>query len=233
MATACARNQYRNRYYHRARLSERKFRELLRCFAVDLNASDTARLSGISVRSVNTLFLKLRRRLAAHAEGCSVFNELPENAGCGILDLPLPQAGSRAAGRAPLLFGLHRHHNQVYTELVPESASPVLHELVRGRRELGDLFGPQDWVSRYHGLADLGRGRYLRLQWPGSESPPNVHALHGLEAFWRFARQRLQQFRGLHRHTFELHLKETEYRFNHPRDQLYPGLLAMLREQPL
>ena len=116
---------------------------------------------------------------------------------------------------------------------MPECASPVLYELVRGRQELGDLFGPQDWVSRYHGLADLGCGRYLRLQWPGSESPPNVHALHGLEAFWRFARQRLQQFRGLHRHTFELHLKETEYRFNHPRDQLYPGLLAMLREQPL
>ena len=81
MATACARNRYRNRYYHRARLSERKFRDLLRCFAVDLNASNTARLSGISVRSVNTLFLKLRRRLAAHAEECSVFNELPENTG--------------------------------------------------------------------------------------------------------------------------------------------------------
>lgn len=129
MATACARNQYRNRYYHRARLSERKFRELVRCFAVDLNASDTARLSGISVRTVNTLFLKLRRRLAAHAEGCSVFNELPENAGCGILDRPLPQAGSRAADRAPLLFGLHRQD----PARPPGTADPPCHESGRHR----------------------------------------------------------------------------------------------------
>ena len=56
MATVCA----RNRYYRRARLSERKFRDIVRCFATDLNASDTARLTGITTRSVNPIFLKLR-----------------------------------------------------------------------------------------------------------------------------------------------------------------------------
>jgi len=117
--------------------------------------------------------------------------------------------------------------------LAPECASPVLQDVVRGRLEVGDVFGPQDWVSRYHGLADLGSGHYLRLQWPTSEFLPNVHSVHGLEVFWIFARQRQQQFRGNSRHTFYLHLKETEHRFNHPWDEFYLGLLAMLREQSL
>ena len=50
----------KNRYYRRARLSERKFRELVRCLALDMSASDTARLTGISIRSANTIFLKVR-----------------------------------------------------------------------------------------------------------------------------------------------------------------------------
>ena len=35
------------------------------------------------------------------------------------------------------------------------------------------------------------------------------------------------------KHTFYLHLKETEFRFNHRHDDLYKILLRMLRENPL
>ena len=56
-----------NRYYKSAKISEAKFRYLLRLFALDLTASDTARLTGLSIRSVNTIYLRLRRRLQANA----------------------------------------------------------------------------------------------------------------------------------------------------------------------
>jgi transposase len=225
MATACP----KNRYFHRARLSERKFRELLRCFSTDVNASDSARLTGISVRSVNSLYLKIRRRMAADSERLSVFNELPDDSG-GIV--ATSRVGALPAER-PLLFGIHRRNDDVYTELVPECASSILHDVLRGRLQLCDVFDPQDWVSRYDALADLSSGLYLRLQWTGSQFPSNTVSINRCEVFWGFARRRLAQFRGLHRHTFDLHLMETEYRFNHPRDQLYPSLLAMLRERPL
>ena len=52
-----------NRYYKYSKLSTVKFRYLLRLFALDLTASDAARLTGLSVRSVNTVYLLLRRRL--------------------------------------------------------------------------------------------------------------------------------------------------------------------------
>lgn len=60
MTVACA----KNRYYHRARLSERKFREVVRCLAMDLSATETAGLTRVSVRSANTIFLKIRQRMA-------------------------------------------------------------------------------------------------------------------------------------------------------------------------
>jgi hypothetical protein len=35
------------------------------------------------------------------------------------------------------------------------------------------------------------------------------------------------------RHTFYLHLKESEFRFNHRHQNLYKLLLRILREDPL
>ncbi len=52
-----------NRWYKCSKLSEVKFRYLLRLFALDLTVSDAARLTGLSVRAVNDVYLLLRRRL--------------------------------------------------------------------------------------------------------------------------------------------------------------------------
>jgi transposase len=56
--------QRRNRYYERSRISEYKFRLLIRYFALDLPASDVAELTGLTHKTVNTIFLKIRRRMA-------------------------------------------------------------------------------------------------------------------------------------------------------------------------
>jgi transposase-like protein len=35
------------------------------------------------------------------------------------------------------------------------------------------------------------------------------------------------------KHTFYLHLKETEFRFNNRREDMYKRLLKLLRERPI
>jgi transposase len=40
-----------NRYFRFAKIPEAKFRTLLRCFAMDLSATQTASMTGISVRA--------------------------------------------------------------------------------------------------------------------------------------------------------------------------------------
>ena len=46
-----------NKYYKAAKIGEAKFRQIMRCFSEDLTASSTARMTGVSVRSVNDLFM--------------------------------------------------------------------------------------------------------------------------------------------------------------------------------
>ncbi len=57
----------KNRYYRRSTISEAKFRSVLRCFALDLTATDTAELTGLSIRSINPLYLQIHHRLAVRS----------------------------------------------------------------------------------------------------------------------------------------------------------------------
>ena len=95
----------RNRYYRRARLSERKFRDLLRCFSIDMFATDTARLTSVSVRSTNTVYLKVRQRIAEYAERDSIFNYLPDS-NMGLSEAGNLVAQSHCNKNSSMLFGI-------------------------------------------------------------------------------------------------------------------------------
>ena len=53
----------KNRYQKCGKISERKLREIIKYFSLDLTASNASRLAGVNVRSVNTIYLKIRQRL--------------------------------------------------------------------------------------------------------------------------------------------------------------------------
>ncbi len=53
-----------NRYHRRPKISERKFRQFVGHFALYFTASGVAELTGLTRKSVTTIFLKLRRRIA-------------------------------------------------------------------------------------------------------------------------------------------------------------------------
>jgi transposase len=52
-----------NRYYRRSRISEKKFRQILRYFAMDLTTGKTSELTYVTRKSVNSIFQKIRLRL--------------------------------------------------------------------------------------------------------------------------------------------------------------------------
>ena len=53
----------KNRYYRRSKISEAKFRQIVRQFALHLAVTDTAELCVVSVRSTNEIFQKIRHRM--------------------------------------------------------------------------------------------------------------------------------------------------------------------------
>ena len=103
----------------------------------------------------------------------------------------------------------------------------------------------------YNGLVDLGYG-YFRVDHSNDEfakpeesvppaGDPSLGAVHrsGIEGFWGLAKVLLAKFKGLPRHTFHLHLKETEWRYNHRHADKYKTLLPYqgrtlrVRQNPL
>ena len=57
--------------------------------------------------------------------------------------------------------------------------------------------------------------------------------INGIESFWSYAKIRLVKFHGMDKRTFNLHLKEGEFRFNHRGEDLYKLLLKIFRKSSL
>ena len=53
----------KNRYSKGSHLSERKSREVVRCFAADLTALQTAQLTGLNRNTINRIYRALRERI--------------------------------------------------------------------------------------------------------------------------------------------------------------------------
>ena len=221
-----------NRYYKCSKLSEVKFRYLLRLFALDLTASDAARLTGLSTRTVNALYLRLRHRFLA-------WNPVPaELAGAIELDEsyfgPRRVRGKRGRGASgkTIVFGLFKRGGQVYTEIVPDCSKKTLQAIIRGKIDVVAMVNTDGWRG-YDGLVDVGFDRHFRVRHGQDEFVQGASHINGIESFWSFAKARLQQFKGVPKHTFLLHLKESEFRFNHRYEDFYKLLLKLLRQQPL
>ena len=224
--------QFSNRYYKCSKISEAKFRYLLRLFALDLTASDAARLTGLSVRSVNDVYLRLRRRLQTW---CPVPAELN-----GAVELdesyfsPRRVRGKRGRGASgkTIVFGLFKRGGQVYTEIVPDCSKKILQAIIRGKIDVAAMVNTDGWRG-YDGLVDVGFDRHFRVRHGRDEFVQGASHINGIASFWSFAKARLHPFRGVPKHTFLLHLKESEFRFNHRYEDLYKLLLKLLRQQPL
>jgi transposase-like protein len=57
--------------------------------------------------------------------------------------------------------------------------------------------------------------------------------VNGIESFWSFCKRRLSKFNGLTDEKFILHLKESEFRFNNRKNNLYSVLLKFLKDNPI
>ena len=222
----------KNRYYGRSRIAESTFRRILRYFALDLSASDTARLTGISLRSINAIYIKLRYRLA---EECERHSDL-----CGQIEVDESYFGprrvrgkrGRGAGGKTIVFGLFKRNGWVVTEIVPDARKATLQQVIRSKVALDSIIHSDGWRG-YHGLVDVGYAKNLRVNHGSNEFANDQSHINGIESFWAYAKLRLAKMKGIQRHMFYLHLKETEFRFNHRRDNIYQHLLKLLREQPI
>ena len=222
----------KNKYQKFSKISEQKFREIIRCFALDLTASDTAKMTGISVRSINPIFLKIRHRIATLCEQSSPLSGIVELDESYFVARRIRGKRGRGASGKTIVFGILKRNGVVYTEIVPDASKASLIRVIRGHISADSEINTDGWKA-YDGLVHMGYEKHYRVHHGSNEFARGKQHINGIESFWSYAKGRLAKFHGISKEMFYLHLKETEFRFNHQHEDLGKILMKMLRNNPI
>lgn len=222
----------KNKYINRSRVSEAKFRDLVKYFSLDLDAQKIAILTHLNRNTVNRYLKLIRIRIAEFCESETPFKgEIEVDESYFGAKRIRGKRGRGAAGKTPV-FGILQRQGKVYTEIVPDCAKTTLQGIIRGKVSPESIIHSDKWRG-YNGLVDLGYKKHYRVHHGTSEFARGRSHINGIESFWAFAKNRLSKFHGIPQKTFYLHLKECEFRFNYRNENLYYLLLKMFREKPL
>jgi transposase len=222
----------KNKYINRSRVTEAKFRELVKYFSLDLGAQQIAILTNLNRNTVNRYLKLIRKRIAELCESETPFKgEIEVDESYFGAKRIRGKRGRGAAGKTPV-FGILQRQGKVYTEIVPDCAKATLQAIIRGKVSPESIIHSDKWRG-YNGLVDLGYKKHYRVHHGTNEFTRGKSHINGIESFWSFAKNRLIKFHGIPRDTFYLHLKECEFRFNYRNENLYYLLLKMFREKPL
>ncbi|MBM5782444.1 MAG: IS1595 family transposase [Pelagibacterales bacterium] len=222
----------KNKYYNRSRISEKKFREVLKYFCHDETASKTAIYTSINRNTINKIFNEIRQHLFANN-----LNLQDKEGGDFELDESYLGAkrirgkrGRGAAGKTPV-FGLLKRNGKVYVEIVRNCSKEELMPIIQGKILEGSTINTDGWKA-YDGLI-LNGYTHHRVFHSHNEFARGKNHVNGIESFWSYCKRRLAKFNGLTDEKFVLHLKESEFRFNNRKQDLYKILLEIIRKNPL
>ena len=222
----------KNRYVERSRISEKKFREFLKLFAMDLEATKIAELSGLNRNTVNRFAKQIRVLMAEECEKEAAFNGVVEVDESFFGPKRVRGKRGRGAGAKTIVFGIFKRKGKVYTEIVSDCSKATLQGIIRGKVDAESVIHSDGWKG-YNGLVDMEYKKHYRVRHSDDEFANRKSHINGIENFWGLAKARLAKFRGLSKEMFYFHLKETEFRLNHRNESLYSILLKTIRNRPL
>ena len=227
----------KNRYFLRSRISEAKFREIIKLFSGDLTACQIALFSGVSRNCVNRILKQMRIRIAEFCEEESIFEK-------GEIEIDESYFGAkRIRGRRgrgsygkTIVFGLKQRKGKVYTQVIKNCSQKAIIPLINKRISKSAVVYT-DGFKTYDGLVNMGYKKHYRVHHGKNEFAKKRgrirNHINGIENFWGLAKVRLSKFRGMNKETFYLHLKECEFRFNYRKDNMYRLMLKLANNKPL
>lgn len=225
-------NKVKNRYIVRSRISEKKFKQIVKYFCMDLDAVKIAELSGMSRISINKYFMGIRRVLAKYCEKEGSVNGEVEVDESYFGPKRVRGKRGRGSGHKTIVFGLLKRKGKVYTEIIPDATKGTLQAIIRGKVDIETVIHSDGWRG-YDGLVDLGYQKHYRVRHGKNEFVNGKSHINGIESFWGVTKVRLAKRRGIKKDLFYFHLKECEFRFNHRNENMYDIMLKLLKKNPL
>ena len=221
-----------NRYYKSSKLSEAKFREVLKFFSTNIPSLKTAELTNLNKNTVHAIYNKIRERLAELAleENEPFHGEVEVDESYFGAKRIRGKRGRGARGKIPVV-GVLKRGGKVYTKVVKNCSKEQILPILKGKILEKSTVFTDGWKS-YHGLIYQGFQHY-RIYHSKHEFARGKNHINGIESFWGFTKTRMQKLRGIRKEKFMIHLKESEWRWNHRNENIYKILLKMLRSEPL
>src|SRR5512138_2206841 len=108
----------KNKYANRSKISEPKFRELLKLFSLNLEATQIAELTALNSNTVNRFLKAIRIRLAEYCEQQSPFSGEIEVDESFFGARRIKGKRGRGAYGKTIVFGVFKRSGKVYTEIV-------------------------------------------------------------------------------------------------------------------
>ncbi len=220
-----------NKYCKYSRIREAKFREILRYFSMDFTASQTANLTDVSRRSISDIYQKLRLRIYDLTKQEGKFaGEIEVDESYFRARRVRGKRGRGAKGKVPVV-GLLKRDGKVYTKIVRHCSKAELMPIIKGKILEESTVYTDGWKS-YDSLV-LNGYKHYRVFHSENEFARGKSHINGIESFRSYAKRRMAKFNGVPKEKFVLHLKESEWRWNHRGDKIYKLLMKELRKNPL
>jgi transposase len=192
-----------------------------------LTATQTALLLKLNRNTIDRYFHIFREKI-------SHFQEESLQKLSGHIEIDESYFGSRHRGdkrgrsteRKIPVVGLLKRKGIVYAQIIPDASRatlvPIIDRLVK--KSKSNLYTDQ-WPS-YDGLVFSGY-KHHRINHSKEFARDHNH-INGIESFWSYVKRKMRKHNGIPRHKFYLYLKESEFRFNHRNQNIYPLLLKII-----
>jgi transposase len=227
----------KNRYLKGAHISERKVRELLKLFCDDLTATQIANITGVSRITINAYLKMIRTHISLHCDerlpiSDRSFVSSPGMAHLMPTETPTDVLSPDLNFKKPL-YGLYMDDENIKArKIAAPDQQGIMEWLKSGGLRNGEVV-TQHHLGRYEAIVDFNNLKLYRV----IKGVPRPISLKGpvddIELFWSMLKARLVKFRGLNGNTLYLHVKETEFRFNHRNEDIFDLLVSIFHHRPL
>ncbi len=180
----------KNKYVYRSRISEKKFREIVKLFSLDLEAYKTANITGLSRNTINKYYKAFRERISQICEQNSPLSGEIEVDESYFGAIRIKGKRGRGAYGKTIVFGLLKREGKVYTEIVPDVKAATLQGVIRGRVDIDSIIHSDGWRG-YDGLVDIGYNKHFRVHHGKNEFVRGKSHINGIESFWSYVKIRL------------------------------------------
>lgn len=222
----------KNKYIKLTHVSERKFKEIIKHFSADIPSLTTSELINLNKNTVHHIYNKLRERLAELSleENEPFHGEIEVDESYFGAKRIRGKRGRGARGKIPVV-GVLKRGGKVFTKVVENCSRQQIMPILKGKILEESTVYTDGWKS-YHGLIYQGF-QHFRIYHSKNEFARGKNHINGIESFWGFTKTRMQKLRGIRKEKFMIHLKESEWRWNHRNENIYKMLLKILAKKPL